>query len=183
MNESFDIVLPRAASPEEIRLALSSSVPSESLRVQASAVELTFEPNIFSATVDATADPLWPCAVFVWVCPSELGMGKHPELRVAFELCYALKCDALCGVQSFVEGIDPRDPYYSTAYVDGNWYLASTVGTPLMGPHTDGTKSFSGDASIRLVRLLNIPPGVADPTPNPSIKGTPRKRVAPYVER
>lgn len=174
MTESFEIVLSKAASAQEIRLALASSVPDEKLDIQTGVEDLAFESNVLSATIDKTADSLWPCVVSIWICPDDLGLGEYPEIQIATRLCQALNCNALSfgEVSAFVESIDPRDPYYSLALVDGGWYLASTAGTPLMGPYTDGTRSFPGDATVRLVRPIDIPQNVAGTTPNPSIERT-----------
>jgi hypothetical protein len=172
MSESFDIVLSRHTSPEEMLLALSSVIPLERLRVQESVERVEFDPEAFSATVDTTADPLWPRSICVWVCPNDLGLGSYPELRIATALCHVLKCNALCGVPSFIEDVDSRDPYYSLALLDGSWHLVSTAGTPLMGPYTDGKVTFPGDAAIRFVRLINLPANIASQAPNPSIERT-----------
>lgn len=168
MTKSFDIVLSKAASAQEIRLALTLVVPNEKLDIQSGVEDLVFESNVLSATIDKTADFLWPCLVSIWICPDDLGLGEHPAIRITSGLCQAINCNALWfgEVSAFVEGIDPHDPYYSLANVDGEWYLASTAGTPLMGPYTDGTRSIPGDASVSLVRPIKVPQSVAGQAPN-----------------
>lgn len=157
MIETFALVLSKPVSVDEVRLALSANIPPERLQIEADSERLGFEASVFAASVETTADPHWPCTVCVWVCPLDLGLGEYPDLRVAIELCRRLACDALCGNQPFLTGLDPHDPYYSIAYIDGSWFLASTAGTRLMGPYSNGKEKFAGDASVRLLHRLEIP--------------------------
>jgi hypothetical protein len=93
----------------------------------------------------------------VLVCRVECGLGPYPDLRIAAGLWERFGADALCGTNPFAGELDPHDPYWSLACVGGQWYLASTAGTRLMGPYTDGTREFVGDEAVRLVRPVAVP--------------------------
>ena len=79
------------------------------------------------------------------------------ELRVAVGLRERFGADALCGTCPFAGELDPYDPYWSLAYINDRWYLASTAGTRLMGPYSDGVREFPGDEAVKLVRPVAVP--------------------------
>jgi hypothetical protein len=80
----------------------------------------------------------------------ECKLGAYPDLRVAEYLYTYFGCNVLCGTYPFVGDLDPYDPYWSTAYVEGQWYLADTVDTLLMCEET-------GTGAVKLVRSISIP--------------------------
>jgi hypothetical protein len=109
------------------------------------------------ALVCRTDDPDWPCVLNFLVYADECGLGPWPDLRIADWLFRRLGINTLCGTYDFVGKLDPFDPYWSLAYIDGVWFLASTAGTALKGPYTDGVHSSPGDQKVRLVRPVEIP--------------------------
>ena len=158
MSESFDIVLSKLLTPGDIAVALTDLIPA-GLRVDVrlDITALPDEPGAVWALVGSTEDPAWPCILNVLVCSDECGLGPYPDLLVAARLWERFGADALCGTYPFVGEIDPHDPYWSLACIGGQWYLASTWGTRLMGPYTDGVAHFPGENAVRLVRPITIP--------------------------
>jgi len=158
VSESFDIMLSKPLTPDDIAAALADLLPA-GLRVdvQPDMAELPDEPGTIWALAGGTDDPAWPCVLNVLVCGDECGLGSYPDLRVAARLCERFGTDALCGTYPFAGELDPHDPYWSLACVGGQWYLASTSGTRLMGPYTDGVRQFPGEEAVRLVRPVVVP--------------------------
>ena len=158
MSESFDIVLSRLLTPSDIAAALADLIPS-GLRVdvQSSVDGLPHEPGAIWAIASGTDDPDWPCVLNVLACCTECELGPYPDLRIAAHLWERFGVDALCGTYPFAGELAPHDPYWSLACVGGQWHLASTAGTRLMGPYTDGTCEFPGTDPVRLVRPLVVP--------------------------
>jgi hypothetical protein len=156
--ESFDIVLSKPLTPGDIAAAFADLIPA-GLRVDVrlDMAELPDEPGAVWALVRSTDDPAWPCILNVLACRHDSGLGPYPDLRVAAKLAERFGADALCGTYPFVGKLDPHDPYWSLAYISGKWYLASTAGTRLMGPYTDGIREFPGDKAVRLVRPVSVP--------------------------
>ncbi len=159
MGGSFDIVLSRRIAPEEAAKALAELLPGRRIDVARTWAELPDEPGILWATIEQTLDPDWPCSLNC-VCRDEPGLGACPELRVADWLCRQLGINCLCGVYPFAGDIDPHDPYWWLACVGGEWHLADADGSRLMGPYTDGARTFPGDQAVRLVRPVALPEGV-----------------------
>ncbi len=154
----FDIVLSKALNPNDIAAAFADLIPA-GLRVDVrhDLSELPDEPGAIWALAGSTDDPAWPYVLNVLVCRDECGLGPYPDLRVATRLWERFGADALCGTYPFAGELDPQDPYWSLAYISGRWYLASTAGTRLMGPYTDGVRAFPGDAAVQLVRPVTVP--------------------------
>ncbi len=89
--------------------------------------------------------------------PDNSRLGKYPDLRLAEALSIRFGVKLLCDTNGLIPGLDPHDPYWSLAHVDGNWYLADTYDTRLMGPYTDGTTTFPGDQKVRLKQRVELP--------------------------
>lgn len=158
MSESFDIVLSQPLSPGDIAAALAELVPlGLRVDVQLSVADLAGDPGAIWAIVGLTDDLDWPCVLNVLVCCGECNLGPYPDLRIAVHLHARFGTDALCNTYSFVGDLNPHDPYWTLACVGGRWHLASTAGTRLMGPYTDGTREFPGDDPVRLVRSVVVP--------------------------
>ncbi|VTR99439.1 hypothetical protein [Tuwongella immobilis] len=158
LSTSFDIMLSKPLAPDDLAAALADLIPP-SLRVDVrwDIADLIDEPGALWALVGDTHDPAWPRVLSVLVCREECGLGPYPDLRVAVRLWERFGADALCGTYPFAGERDPNDPYWSLACIGGRWYLASTCGTRLMGPYTDGTRVFPGDEAVRLVRPVAVP--------------------------
>lgn len=158
VSESFDIVLSKPIAPDDLVAALAELIPP-GLRVDVrrDVADLPDEPGAVSATVSGTDDPAWPCILKVHMFGEKCRLGPYPDLRIAAYLWERFGADALCDTYPFVGELDAHNPYWSLACVGGRWHLASTSGTRLMGPHTDGTREFPGDAAIRLVRPVAVP--------------------------
>ena len=158
MSESFVIVLSKPLGPDDLATTVADLIPpGMRVDVRQNIADLPEEPGAVWATVSDTHDPLWPCVLNVHVFRPECGLWPYPDLRIAAQLWERFGTDALCGTYAFVGELDPHDPYWSLACVGGQWYLASTDGTRLMGPYTDGTRDFPGDEAIRLVRPVVVP--------------------------
>lgn len=158
MAESFDIVLSKSLSPDDFLTAFAGLIPG-GLRVDVGTAMagVPDEPGAIWALVESTDDPAWPCVLNVLVCSDECGLGPYPDLRVAACLWDRFGAGSLCCTYPFAGELDPHDPYWSLACVQGKWYLASTCGTRLMGPYTDGVQEFLGDEPVRLVRSVVVP--------------------------
>ena len=158
MSESFDIVLSKSLAPDHVAAVFADLIPPGlQVDVGLDMADPPDEPGAIWALVGSTDDPSWPCVVNVLVCNDECGLGPYPHLRVASRLWERFGADALCDTHPFDAELDPHDPFWSLALFGGQWYLASTCGTRLMGPYTDGTREFPGDAAVRLVRPVAVP--------------------------
>jgi len=156
--ESFDIVLSKPLTPDDLATAFADLIPPGlRMDVRPDMADLPDEPGSVWAVVGSTDDPAWPCVLNVLVCRDDCGLGPYPDLRVAARLWERFGADALCGTYPFAGELDPHDPYWSLACVGGQWYLASTCGTRLMGPYTDGTREIPGEEAVRLVRPVAVP--------------------------
>jgi hypothetical protein len=158
MSHSFDLVLSKSLTPDEVVTTLAELVPA-GLRVDVGREmsDLPDQAGAIRALVEDTDDPDWACVLNFLVCADECGLGPYPDLRIADCLFRRLGINALCSIYDFAGELDPYDPYWSLACIGGDWFLASTSGTALMGPYTDGVQSFAGDDKVRLVRPIEIP--------------------------
>lgn len=158
MSASFDIVLSKTLAPDTVAAALSHLIPvGLSVDVRTDIADLPDEPGAIWAVVYETDDPDWPCQLSVLACRDECELGSYPDLRIADYFSKQLGVDSLCGTYPFAGDLDPHDPYWSLACVGGQWHLASTEGTRLMGPYTDGVQKFPGSDQVRLVRSVCVP--------------------------
>jgi hypothetical protein len=158
MANGFDIVLSKTLTPEQVTDALADLLPSGlRIDVKREIEELPDEPGAIWAILGPTNDPYWTCLLNVLACSDECSLGPYPDLAIATWLSRSLGVDSLCDTHDIVEGLDPHNPYWSLACISGRWYLASTSGTPLMGPYTDGIQTFVGDEKVRLLRSIEVP--------------------------
>lgn len=173
MSIFFDVVLSRTLSPEEITAALADLLPSGlQIDVKRGMEELPDEPGAVRAIVGPTNDPDWPCVVNVLVCSDDCGLGRYPDLSIASWFSCRLDVNSLCDTHDLVAGLDQHDPYWSLACIGGRWYLASTSGTPLMGPYTDGLQTFPGDEKVQLLRNIELPMEARERR-SPTVPGNP----------
>jgi hypothetical protein len=157
-SESFEIVFSKVLSPTDFSGALAELLPPGlRIDVKQEIGELPDNPGAIWAVVGSTNDPNWPCLLECLVCSNECGLGQYPDLRIADFLSRRLEVDSICSTCEFVGGLDPQDPFWSLACVGGTWYLADTFGTGLMGPYTDGAKTFPGSNKVRLIRPVEFP--------------------------
>lgn len=158
MGQTFHLVLSKSLRPDDVAKTLAEIVPP-GLRIDIGQEisDLPDEAGAIWALVCSTDDPDWPCVLNFLVYADECGLGPCPDLRIADWLFHRLGINSLCGTYDLAGKLDPYDPYWSLACVGGNWFLASTCGTVLMGPYTDGVQSFSGDEKVRLIRPVEIP--------------------------
>jgi hypothetical protein len=157
-SESFDIVLSKTLAPDATAGAISNLIPS-GLRVdvRTDIADLPDEPGAVWAVVYETNDPDWPCYLSVLVCADACELGAYPDLRIAEYFSRQFDVSSLCSTYPFAGDLDPQDPYWSLACIGGQWHLASTCGTRLMGPYTDGVREFPGSNQVRLVRSVSVP--------------------------
>lgn len=157
MSESFDIIFSKVLTPEDITAILSEKMPRH-LRIDVGRemADLPGEPGSVWGLVESTNDPDWPCVFSCMVYQEDCGFGPYPDLRIASWL-YQQGVDSLCGTYEFAGMLDPHDPYWSLACIGGRWYLASTAGTRLMGPYTDGTSESIGNDKIQIERPIELP--------------------------
>lgn len=158
MSQTFQIVISKRLSTDDLTTTFKVLVP-KGLRIdiRLEIAELPEEPGAVWATLGDSEDQAWPCILNVLVCRDECQLGEYPDLRIAQKLWERYAADSLCGTYSFVEHLDPHDPYWSLACLKGKWYLVSTAGTQLMGPYTGGSSKVAGNAAIRVIREVLIP--------------------------
>lgn len=159
MAESFSIVFSKVLSLESIVSALAELIRAElRINVQHDVNSLPDDPGAIWALLEDTDDASWPCVLKVMIYRPECGLGAYPDLKIASHIGNRYRCNVLCGTYPFVGELDPHDPYWSLAWIDGEWYLVSTAGTRLMGPYTNGKDKFPGNDSVRMIRPIAIPP-------------------------
>jgi hypothetical protein len=145
----FEITLSSTLTPDNIAAAFSRLIPT-GLKIDVfPETDTPEEVGAIWAYLGETNDPAWPCIVNV-IYGDECELGAYPDLRVAEYLYTSFGCNVLCDTYPFVGDLDPYDPYWSIAYVEGQWYLADTVDTLLMGQET-------GTTAVKLVRPITIP--------------------------
>jgi hypothetical protein len=152
--ETFSITLSKVLTKEDLVATFHRIIPA-GLKIDVLPASGTpDEIGSIWAWLAETSDPAWPCIINV-VYGCECQLGAYADLYLAEYLFRYFGCHALAETHPFVGDLDPHDPYWSMAYVDGQWYLADTVYTPLMNPDLDGEES--GNKAVRLVRPITIP--------------------------
>ncbi|MFJ1753437.1 hypothetical protein [Kitasatospora sp. NPDC088134] len=146
MTVVFSLTVSRGLTVAETTAALADLLPPGAhLVVQPPGADVPADPGSLWATLEPTADPAWPLGLVVHTHACDL--GPHPDLRLAEHLARRLAVDVLCGTDPAFTDVDPQDPSYSLALVDGRWHLADTTGARLWDDGTDGT-----DAPVELLR-------------------------------
>jgi hypothetical protein len=152
-RNEFSLTLSKILTTDTIVANFRHLIPA-GLKIDVfSALDTPDEVGAIWAWLDETEDPAWPCVVNV-ICSQECQLGAYPDLRLAEELSQHSGCQVLTETYPFAGDLDPHDPYWALAYVEGQWYLADTVNTPLMGPDMDGQE---GTGAVKLVRPITIP--------------------------
>ncbi|HEY1399046.1 hypothetical protein [Roseateles sp.] len=142
---NFEITLSARLTPGQVMEAFADLVPlGARIDVQD---EFPEELGKVWAQIKGTDDPDWPSFLSV-MCADDCGLGSHEDLTLAVRLWARFGVNALCHTYPFVEEVDPRDPYWALACIEGRWHLADTSGTRLWG---------DGDGKVRLVRAVEIP--------------------------
>jgi hypothetical protein len=150
----FAITLSKVLTSDTISAIFCNLIPA-GLKIDVfSAPDTPDEVGAIWAWLEETLDPAWPCVVNV-VYSKECQLSAYPDLWLAEYLFQHYGCNVLTETYSFAGDLDPYDPYWALAYVDGLWYLGDTVNTPLMGPDMDGKEI--GNEVVKLVRPITIP--------------------------
>ncbi len=153
-RNDFGITLSKILTTDTIVATFRRLIPA-GLKIDVfSAPDTPDEVGAIWAWLEETWDPVWPCVVNV-ICSQECQLGAYPDLRLAEELSQHYGCHVLTEIYPFAGDLDPHDPYWAMAYIDGQWYLADTVNTPLMGLDIDGEEI--GSEVVKLVRPITIP--------------------------
>jgi hypothetical protein len=161
MRTSFDIIISKNLSDGALVRALEELLP-EGVRVDVArgAADLPTDPGAFWASLESTCDPRWPVSLGCSVVAAACDLRSYPDLKIAGWLAKRLGVDSLCGTYPFAGELDPLDPYWFLACVDGRWHLASAAGTKLMGAYSDGSGTIPeipGRETVRLVRAVELP--------------------------
>jgi hypothetical protein len=129
--EMFDITLSRILTADDLVDTFSRLIP-DGLKIDVFPESDTPEEvGAIWAYMEETNDPDWPCSVMVIHYGDECELGDYPDLRIAEYLHKYFGCNVLLfDVHSFVSDLDPQDPYWALAYVNGQWYFADTCDTP-----------------------------------------------------
>jgi hypothetical protein len=148
----FEITLSSVLTADDIAAAFSRLIPT-GLKIDVfPETDTPEEVGAIWAYLEETDDLNWPCSVNV-IYGDECELGAYPDLRVAEYLYTYFGCNVLCGTYPFVGDLEPQDPYWALAYVNGQWYFADTCDTPLMG-----FDLVSGiDDEVRLIRPITVP--------------------------
>jgi hypothetical protein len=160
---SFSVIVSRVLAVDEVAAVFADMIPPGlSLVVRADGADVPEDLGSLWTTLQRTEDPAWPLALVVHYVGDECGLGSCPDLRIAEQFGDRFGVDVLCDVDASICVVDPRDPYYSLARVDGRWYLASTAGTRLMGPYlvarAEGVWGKErGGEPVRLIRSVSVP--------------------------
>jgi hypothetical protein len=157
MTQSFDIVTSGTISAALMLSHLESLLPDCKVVVTQGEEDTPDQFPVVWVRAVATSDPDWPCMLRFFAFPSESRLGPYPDLRLAEALSAWFGVQSLCDTHGLVPGLDPHDPYWFLAWADGSWHLADAGDTPLMGPYTDGTRTFPGDQKVRLKQRVELP--------------------------
>jgi hypothetical protein len=150
----FGITLSITLRADDIKAVFSDIIPA-GLKIDVfSELDTPEEVGAIWAWLESTHDAAWPCTVNV-VCSDSCELGTYPDLRVAEYTHQLFGCNILCETYPFAGNLDPYDPYWALAYVDGIWYLADTVNTLLM--NNEMNEKEKGQKAIKLVRLVVVP--------------------------
>jgi hypothetical protein len=162
MSSGFEMALSRRFAAADLEVAVTGVLPGGiHVNIADGMSGLPEEPSDFWAILLPTDDPAWPQVLSCMVARETCNLGKYPDLRLANQLFKVQRVNALCCAADFIDSIDQRDPYHALAHIDGSWYVASTAGTRLEGPYSDGRRKFAGEAPVKLVRRVELPIGVA----------------------
>jgi len=155
MTDMFTVAVSRPLAVGDVVAMFAELIPPGlPIVVQAAGADVPDDVGSLWARLEPTEDPVWPLDLVMWV--HECDLGPYPDLRVAELLAERFGVDVLCGVDPAVVDVDPHDPFYSLALIGGRWYLASTAGTRLMGPYTDGIREEPGDEPVKLIRPVVV---------------------------
>jgi hypothetical protein len=154
-THSFELIVSKPCTANEVQSVLIAILPGLRIDVVDALENVPEEWGNIVVHLKPTNDSYWPVAISFLCFPDSSAIGEQPALRLAEEFASRIGADVLTDLQGLFPEHDPHDPYYWLALVNGEWYLADAVDTPLMGPYSDGTKSFPGESKVKLVRLVD----------------------------
>ncbi len=152
MMEGFDLILSKSVTAEEVLAAVVALFPGCLIHAKPFHAPFPDEAVDVLIQLNSTNDPAWPVALDV-----SLFLNPPPlsALRTAEAIARSTGSNVLTDLHGLCPELDSQDPYWWLAYSEGQWHLADAANTPLMGPYTDGTRNFPGDATVKLVRQVN----------------------------
>lgn len=148
----FEITLDKEIEKSELNSVILNIEPLA--KICNDVLNCDAESNVLAET-SSTNDSKWSCRVtitskFNSLCsetaPIDFVQTVH---RILGLNCIMYNCE-------FVSGLDPQDPYWCFAYIDGVWYFASTAGMPLMGSYFGAYSSFAGSSDIKLLKSVDL---------------------------
>jgi hypothetical protein len=157
----FDVVFSKRLTATKVSRSLLRLIPKgRRVDVVESMDGLPDNPGSVWGLINKTNDSSWPCAFDCLACSPDIGLGEYPDLRIAEHMSHTCAVDCLCFSTDFLFELDPQDPYWALALIDGQWHLVSTCGMALMGPYSDGVSDIQGDSQIQIIRPVDVPTNI-----------------------
>jgi hypothetical protein len=155
MTESFDLILSKSLPVEVVRAILADLLPGLRVDVLSPGEQFPDDPGDVLVQLKPTLDQNWPLALDVLIFPVPSPIGQLPALTLTEAISSRGGANVLTDLHGLFPELDPHDPYWWLVYAEGRWSLADAADTPLMGPYTDGQRTFPGDGVVKLVRTVD----------------------------
>ena len=113
-------------------------------------------------SIAKTNDAEWPTLACIHSQLDSLCSGTAP-ISFANSVQDVLGANCITDTCGLVDGLDPDDPYWCLANINGKWHFGSTCGMPLDGPFTDGRETTAGFGKLKLlkqVEMTNLAPNM-----------------------
>ena len=124
-----------------------------------------FTDESFNATVGFdfhdSHDPKWPTVVCVSTDRPPLSLDIGPLLLAEY-LWHHKWINSITDTCGLIADLDPQDPYWALAYVDGQWYFADTFGIALDGLYDNGNAKIAEFSDLKLLLPLYLKNPVRD---------------------
>ncbi|MEZ5944883.1 MAG: hypothetical protein R3C18_26160 [Planctomycetaceae bacterium] len=147
----FELIASDNVLPDQIATVIADLCPGLTIALLDSDTENA--DVYFSLT--KTDDVDWPVLIYISTLHPPLSFDTG-AVTFAEALHEKLKLDCITDTCGLVFGLDPHDPYWALAHINGQWHFASTCGMAIDGPYMDGETEVAEICKIKLLSEIDL---------------------------
>jgi hypothetical protein len=144
----YNITLSRIISEEELRQAITLFDPNVgSISTDDYSANCWFEIKLYD-------DEKWPCGISIWAANGLLSF-ENVDIDFAKLLFNEFKINSIVFNRcELISGLDPQDPFWCLALINGDWYFADTSGMELHGSYSEENPKYNDISLIATNKLV-----------------------------
>jgi hypothetical protein len=144
----YEITLSRVISEEELRQAITLFDPT----IDTISTDDDYSANCWFEII-LKEDKKWPCRIGVFAGNGILSC-ENVDIDFAELLFNEFKINSIVfNMCELISGLDPQDPFWCLALINGDWYFADTSGMELHGSYCEEKPEYNDISLLQQIDL------------------------------